>query len=113
MTIVKQDQLKTAQVVARLLKSRGGKMPLSELLELLVSADKRAIELIGDPMGGVCSAEPGETPLARDTQLMLSGEEYPFWSPFIRQIGEEIEVIRDPGDGHLSEFDENVLDSVV
>lgn len=108
MEISKQDQRKAADVVAYVIKLEGD-ATYEFILRVIALADALCLEDSGTPMGGVQALEDLKNPLETHVKHMVLTGGYPYWDLFIVVQGDTVRVVRDPGGGLLSEYDEEIL----
>lgn len=104
------DQLRATQAAAVLLKLAGGRENYTKLLKLLYLADRESLAAVGEPIAGAkfCSMKNG--PLASDIYNCIKGnDECGTWKRSIRKLGYYVQLVDDPGDSELSDYDVDVL----
>lgn len=108
MKIAKQDQQKAADVVAYILKLDGD-ATYEFILRVLALADALSLTEVGEPIGGIQAPEDLKNPLETHVRHMVLTGGYPYWDHFIVVQGDTVRVVRDPGGGLLSEYDEEII----
>lgn len=108
------DTLRAIQAVAVLLKESGGRHNYTSVLKMLYLADRDSIKRVGSPI-------TGDRPYAMDNGPVLSRiydlikgadddeETQATWSKYIRRDGFDVELLLDPGEEKLSEFEVETL----
>lgn len=113
------DTLKAIQAVAVILNSAPGKKHnYTSVIKMLYIADRESVAETGSPI-------TGDKPVAMKHGPVLSGildlikdntflneEQKALWSKYIRTGGYEIELLLDPGDGKLSDFEVRKIQDV-
>ena len=113
------DPLKAAQATAVLLrKAPGRRHNYTAAIKMLYTADRESIRKTGSPI-------TGDKPYAMDNGPVLTHilnlikddslhdeEQRAIWSKYFRTTGYDIELISDPGDSELSNFDIEILENI-
>jgi len=104
------DERRAAEAAAVLLRRSKGRLNYTWMLKVLYLADREALAKTGSPIvgGSFCNMKAG--PLGSDVYNCIKGEgRAATWQTFIRKDGYFVELINDPGDDDLSEYDIEVL----
>ena len=113
------DPFKAAQAAAVLLrKAPSRKHNYTAAIKMLYTADRESIRKTGSPI-------TGDKPYAMDNGPVLTHilnlikddsshdeEQRAIWSKYFRTTSYDIELISDPGDSELSDFDIEILESI-
>ena len=107
-----QDK-KTTQMAARLLRQASNKLPYIVLLKMIYLADKQMLLQYGEPItfDKWVSMENGPLP-SHVYDLIKYPELSAFWSTHIKTAGYNVILDGEPGDGALSELEEEVIDAI-
>lgn len=113
------DTLRVAQAVAVLLKQAPDKKHnYTAALKMLYMADRQSISKTGSPITGDKPFAMDKGPILSHTLDLMKDEplqdeeQRAVWSKYIRRAGYDIELISDPGDSELSDFDIEVLEQI-
>lgn len=107
----KQDEKKSAQAVAWLLRKAEGRENYTKLLKILYLVDREALLETGVPVAGTRFCNMDNGPLASDVYNYIKGDSaHPYWDSHIVREGYFIHLSADPGDDDLSDHDIGLLD---
>lgn len=96
---------KVAQAAAVLLKSEfPWRMSRLRLLKLLYIADRESLVERGRPITGDAVAAMDHGPVLSHTYNLIKGEDLdtPVWEQYLRSVGRDVELHKDPGVGDLT-----------
>ncbi|MBC8868014.1 MAG: DUF4065 domain-containing protein [Planctomycetes bacterium] len=101
------DPHKTIQAAGVLLRRERNRMSYLRLLKLLYIADREALREHGMPILGSRAVAMDDGPLHSDIYDLVKGkhEQIPLWSRFFCTEGYQIQVIEQPENGLLSEYE--------
>lgn len=99
------EPLAAAQAAGQLLRHAGGRLEHAWLLQLLYLADRRSLVETGRPLTGAPAVQTERGPT-------LTTVDSPAWQQCFRREGEDTVLVRDPGDGELSDYDVEMLGEV-
>lgn len=109
------DETKTTQAATLLLKLNDGTMPYMKLVKLLYNADREALRRWGRQItyDALYSLKHG---LVLSTTLNKAKDADPaietIWSEHIKTRGYDSMIIKDPGDGELSDAEVELLEEI-
>lgn len=116
------NTLKAVQAVAVLLKSAPNHTRnYTAVLKMLYMADRKCIMEIGAPLTGDRAIAMEKGPVLSETYNLICNrgggyeDGQPLWSKYIRRAKQDshaIELLGDPGDGELSDFEIELLESI-
>lgn len=85
-------------------------MNYTKLIKLLYLADRQSLTDVGAPITGAEARNMQHGPvLSEILDCVRYPELCPIWSGFIRKSGYDVELIADPGDTELSDYDVDTL----
>lgn len=103
----------TTQMAARFLRHAGNRLPYIVLLKMLYLADRKMLLEHGEPITFDKWVSMQNGPLLSEVYDQIkSPERSQFWSSHINTVGYDVLLSSDPGDGALSELEEEVIDTV-
>jgi uncharacterized phage-associated protein len=111
------NEVKATQAAVRLLKKRGGRMSYMKLIKLLYLADREALGRWGRPITTDKYVSMNNGPVLSQVLDRITEEAAPndpsFWAEHIKHSGDYcVSLENDPGDGKLSEAEDNLLDEI-
>lgn len=110
------NQIKAAQVAARLVAKSGGKLNYLHALKMLYAIDRTAFANWGQPIigGTYCSLRKG--PITSEIYDLIKAakvaEDESFWSIHLSTRDNDLKLKKDPGKDELSEAELQVVDDV-
>ncbi|MCL2726679.1 MAG: Panacea domain-containing protein [Polyangiaceae bacterium] len=104
------DELRSVQACAVLLRKAGGASNYTRILKLLYLADRRSLQETGQPITGAHFVNMPLGPVLSEVYECIKEDSTGgLWDQYIVTKGRDIHLIKDPGDGELSDFDVDVL----
>jgi uncharacterized phage-associated protein len=104
------DERRAAQAAAVLLRLSGMRQNYTWLLKVLYLADREALRRVGAPIAGASFCNMKNGPLASDVyDCIKEAWAHQLWAEHIRKDGYDVELVKDPGDDELSDFDVELL----
>ncbi|MBI3469609.1 MAG: SocA family protein [Planctomycetes bacterium] len=109
------DVHKAIQVAGVLLRAERNRMSYLRLLKLLYIADREALRETGMPLLGSKSVAMDNGPLHSDLYDLVKGihENTPLWSKFFSTVGYQVEMVDQPDNGLLSQYEIEKIQSTV
>jgi uncharacterized phage-associated protein len=110
----KFDERRATQAAAVLLRLSGGRQNYTWLIKALYIADRVSLRNIGAPIAGASFCNMANGPLASDVYDCVKGSgPHPIWNEHIRRKDDyDVVLIKDPGDGELSDYDVDLLSRI-
>lgn len=106
----KFDERRASQAAAVLLKLAGGRQNYTKLIKLLYLADRQALVETGSPITGSRLVNMANGPVLSHVYDRIKGQPArSLWGDFIRTAGYDVELLKEPGDSELSDFDVELL----
>ncbi len=110
------DEEKATAAAALLLGRRGGRMEYLHLIKLLYMAERESFRRYGRPIIGDEYVSMRHGPVLSITYNLIKEEKagQDFWLKHIRQLprSHEVELVKDPGRGALSEAEVEILEEI-
>lgn len=108
------NEEKATAAAAVLLKPSGRRMSYFKLIKLLYLAERRSLQRYGRPICGDDYVAMNHGPVMSIIYNLIKEEPggQEFWLQHIRRQGYDVELVRDPGEGSLSEAETQILHEV-
>ncbi len=113
------DPLRAAQATAVLLrKAPGQKNNYTAIIKMLYTADRESIRKTGSPITGDKPYAMVNGPILTHILDLIKDnsrqdeEQRAIWSKYFRTTGFDLDLISDPGDSELSDFDIEILENI-
>jgi uncharacterized phage-associated protein len=106
------DERRAVQAAAVLLREAGGTENYTSILKELYLADRQSLIETGQPITGSTFVSMANGPVLSEVYNCIKGEVEvadSLWDHCIRTQGYNVELVEDPGDDQLSDYDVGVL----
>jgi hypothetical protein len=104
------EEVRAVQACGVLLRAASGRENYTKLLKVLYLADRVSLLETGQTITGATVVSMKHGPVLSEVYECIMGDpDGGFWDRYIRKLGYDMELLEDPGDDRLSDFEVNTL----